>query len=127
MTWLGTLPGGKGSEYFFDGESGFNLPWWTYATIAATGGLAGFAFGPAIPVGRTVTVCRYGSPITSGSWVMVGNPTWRNWLFSGLPQYGIRSRVYIQNSQVLELPREMLRYPSGWEWWKGLIGQRIVR
>jgi len=114
-------------DYFFDGTPGLDQPLWTYGVVFISGGLAGFMFGPAVTVGRTVTVCRYGSPITSGSWVMVGKPDFRNWVFSGLRQYEIGVRDYIQKSQVMELPREMLRYPSGWEWIKGLIGQRVVR
>jgi hypothetical protein len=48
------------------------------------------------------------------------------WLFSGLPQYGVKLNDYLQNSHVQQLPKESLHYPSGWEWWKGLIGQRVI-
>ena len=114
-------------DYFFDGSPGLDQPLWTYGAVFLSGGLAGFAFGPAVTIGRTVTVCRYGSPIGSGKFVMVGEPSFRNWVFSGLPQYGVKLKDYIQNSQVVQLPREALSYPSGWEWVKGLIGQRVVR
>jgi RHS repeat-associated protein len=113
-------------DYFLDGSPGLDQPLWTYGAMFISGGLAGFAFGPAVTIGRTVTVCRYGSAIGSGSYVMVGNPSFRNWLFSGLPQYGVKLNDYLQNSHVQQLPKESLHYPSGWEWWKGLIGQRVI-
>jgi RHS repeat-associated protein len=113
-------------DYFLDGSPGLDQPLWTYGAMFFSGGLAGFAFGPAVTIGRTVTVCRYGSAIGSGSYVMVGNPSFRNWLFSGLPQYGVKLNDYLQNSHVQQLPKESLHYSSGWEWWKGLIGQRVI-
>ena len=113
-------------DYFFDGSPGFDQPGLNYLKMFVGGSLFGWTFGPAITTGRVVTVCRYGSPIGSGTWVMVGNPSFRNWLFSGLGQYGIGPGQFTGGSYVGQVPREMLHYPPGWEWVKGLVGQRVI-
>lgn len=60
--------------------------------------------------------------IESGRWVMTGGPTLRNWIESGI------FRSYpLSNSTSTTLSGTALRWPSGWESIKGLIGQRVVK
>ncbi|MCP3142492.1 RHS repeat-associated core domain-containing protein [Pyxidicoccus xibeiensis] len=61
-----------------------------------------------------------GGTLRPGAWVMTGGGTLRNWLFSGtVRMYKLGDRV------THSVPGSALRWPSGGQWFKGLIGQRI--
>lgn len=72
----------------------------------------------------TQQITRWGGPIESGKFVMTGGKTLRNYIFAGVPR-GIRG--YSGPVSQLTVPRSALRYPSGWEFPKGLLGQRVYR
>jgi RHS repeat-associated protein len=62
--------------------------------------------------------------LARGRWVMTGGPSVGNYARSGVwqPGYG-----YPYGKSVTDtLPGSQLSYPPGWEWLKGLIGQRVV-
>jgi len=67
-------------------------------------------------------VVRWGGPINEGSWVMTGGATFRNAFMAGHPL-----RYFTHQPTITTLSRAALRYPKGWEVWKGLLGQRIVQ
>ncbi|MCC6729928.1 MAG: hypothetical protein IT208_11385 [Chthonomonadales bacterium] len=52
-------------------------------------------------------------------WVMTGGRTIRNWLFAGAP-------AAYEYAETFVVPGSSLAWPSGWEWFKGLMGQRIM-
>jgi len=114
------------ADYWWDGDHELDWPWWAYAAGGATGGILGLILGIWSGAGAAaVTVCRFGSAITSGSWVQIGGPTVGNWIRSGMAQY-VSYQTYKSGVQVLEgVPKSSLRWPPGWEWLKGLLGQRI--
>jgi RHS repeat-associated protein len=103
------------------------------------GGVASFAVGGGVSGAFTfakngmVTVSHWGK---ASEWVMVGQPSLKNWLLSGA---GTRTQVpFIKNGTLghghpyssgvsMQIPKESLSYPAGWEAWKGLIGQRVVK
>jgi len=66
---------------------------------------------------------------TQSHWVMTGKAGLRNWAFSGMfkrgiqkiPGYGLKEGV------TKTVSNTALKYPSGWEWVKGLLGQRIYK
>ena len=64
------------------------------------------------------------STIGNGSWVMTGEANIRNYGFSGT--WG-RLRYPYSNSTTESMSGSKLTYPSGWEGWKGYIGQRVVK
>jgi RHS repeat-associated protein len=113
-------------DYYLDEGNDFDWPWWAYAIGGVTGGLLGLLLGVWSGAGAaTVTVCRFGSAITPGSWVQIGVPSVGTWLRSGMAQY-VGYGVYRAGVYVMEnVPKSALRWPSGWEFWKGLLGQRI--
>jgi hypothetical protein len=50
----------------------------------------------------------------------------RNWLFAGGPELAAKNSAYALGRGVTAtVPKGALKYPPGWEWIKGLIGQRI--
>ena len=53
-----------------------------------------------------------------GDWVMTGGASLRNWLLAGCPG---QFRTWITET----VPKSALKFPKGWEWIKGLFGQRI--
>lgn len=63
-------------------------------------------------------VTHWGPPLQPGSWVMTGGPSIRNWVMSGAKYPAWKHEVTVIVDGALE-------YPSGWQWIKGLIGQRI--
>jgi hypothetical protein len=77
-----------------------------------------------LSAGATQTVTHWGpegmSSLRPGDWVMTGGPTIRNWIMAGVP--GI---YRIGNYITQDVPASALRYPPGWEWIKGLLGQRV--
>jgi len=54
---------------------------------------------------------------------MTGGNTFRNWLMAGGPD---KLSVW-KEALTTTVPKSSLRWPSGWEWVKGLWGQRVVR
>ena len=61
--------------------------------------------------------------LNAGDWVMTGSATIRNWIMAG----GLSPAVHwVRGSPfVTAVPKSALSFPKGWEWIKGLIGQRI--
>ncbi len=71
-------------------------------------------------------------------WVMVGGPTWWNFIRTGLwgPQMGRTKRIpfvkfwwggwnnFSPHSRLV--PPWLVRWPKGIGWWRGLFGQRII-
>lgn len=94
-------------------------------TDVATWAISGALTGALVPEGlvaqgglRTVTHWGPNSP-----WVMTGGGSWRNWIMAGGPELG-----YPMTSAVTsQVPSASLTWPTGWEFVKGLIGQRIIR
>ncbi|MCS7278100.1 MAG: hypothetical protein NZ531_04540, partial [Aquificaceae bacterium] len=99
-----------------DGQ--FNHSWQDYAKAGCEGAFYGAVTGAGLGIifrpftGAVVAVVRWGSPITTGSWVMVGNPSVRNYIFSGAPELGYKFKDY----HTAIVSGSSLRYPSGWEW-----------
>ena len=91
-----------------------------------TGGkIAQVCLTSAIPL-RPFTALRqpfthFGGPLRPGSWVMTGGPTARNWLMAGAKP----SWLLPSNQTVATALPGSLKWPSGWEWIKGFLGQRI--
>ncbi len=69
-----------------------------------------------------VAVPQWGN--AASPWVMVGGNTFRNWLLSGVLEYG--AGYEMGTGVTLYVLRGQVSYPSGWEWIKGLWGQRIL-
>jgi RHS repeat-associated protein len=66
-------------------------------------------------------ITHFGGPLQPGSWVMTGGPTARNWLMAGAkPNWLLPG-----NQTVATALPGSLRWPSGWQWIKGFLGQRI--
>jgi RHS repeat-associated protein len=66
-------------------------------------------------------ITHFGGPLQPGSWVMTGGPTVRNWLMAGAkPNWLLPG-----NQTVATALPGTLRWPSGWQWIKGFLGQRI--
>ena len=73
--------------------------------------------------------------LNPGRWVMKGEATNTNYLLTGLwgPKGSIsplgitKSNVPFNNSITMKLPTTQVVWPSGWEAWKGLFGQRRLR
>ena len=61
--------------------------------------------------------------LASGRWVMTGGTSLRNYGLSGVARTSSPNNFY--PTQVV--PGSTLSYPSGWEWPKGLLGQRIYK
>jgi hypothetical protein len=60
---------------------------------------------------------------TTGSWVMIGGKTPLNWLLSGT---FLRLGYPFGGGLAVPIGNVILKYPTGWEWIKGLWGQRII-
>lgn len=59
--------------------------------------------------------------LRAGEWVMMGTATLRNWIMAGGPQMNWDKAA----PYVTSVPKSALSFPRGWEWFKGLLGQRI--
>ena len=80
-----------------------------------------------------VAVARWGRPgLRPGDWVMPGQATGLRGLvnyflsFKWQPGAGNRFSPF-RDGETFQVPRDSLRWPSGWGldgWWKGLFGQR---
>src|ERR1044071_706424 len=76
---------------------------------------------------KIVPVSRWGRDgLKPGDWVMPGRPTMSNYLRSGKwdPFPWNRYAPFRTGQQYLVSPNDIF-WPSGWNWWKGLLGQRI--
>ena len=86
-----------------------------------------FSIPQGIARGSSQVVKHWGpagvTELRSGDWVMTGGASFRNWVMAGAKT----SRQGWQASITTTVPKASLRYPSGWEWWKGLIGQRVYK
>jgi hypothetical protein len=74
-----------------------------------------------------VLVTRWGTAaeaaigeVKAGQWVMQGGKNLANWVKSGTVLY-----TKYENVVTVTVPAKALKYPGGWEWIKGIIGQRI--
>ena len=63
-------------------------------------------------------ITHWGGPLRPGSWVMTGGPTVRNWIMAG-------AKWNPSKYTTATVPKSSLNWPSGWQWFKGLFGQRI--
>ena len=76
-------------------------------------------------IGSSQVVTHWGpkglTALRPGDWVMTGNNSVRNYLFSGVIERGYKLKDVI----VVTVPKSQLSFPRGWEWWKGFVGQRI--
>ncbi|WP_190278987.1 RHS repeat-associated core domain-containing protein [Dokdonella koreensis] len=89
---------------------------WAGVAVGAAGGIG--VFKNAVVLGRTVTVTRWGGP---GVWYIVGGRSTSSWWLSGS-----RTMYPYGSAVTIDVAAGRLSYPSGWQWWKGLIGQRIL-
>ena len=86
-----------------------------------------FSIPQGIARGSSQVVTHWGpagvTELRSGDWVMTGGASFRNLVMAGAKT----SRQGWQASITTTVPKASLRYPSGREWWKGLIGQRVYK
>ena len=84
-----------------------------------------FSLPQGIARGSSQVVTHWGptgmTGLRSGDWVMTGGASFRNWLMAGAKS----ARSGWESSITTTVPKASLQYPPGWEWWKGLIGQRV--
>jgi len=78
----------------------------------------GGMFTGAVRFGSAVTVTRWGA---AGNWYMVGGRSTSNWWLSGT-----RATYRYDTANTVQVTASRLSYPSGWQAWKGLIGQRVL-
>ena len=88
----------------------------------------GILLRPFTRLSQTITHWNTAANVTSGvirpgSWVMTGGKTIRNYVFSGVIQRGYK----FKNSIPAVVPKSALKWPSGGQWGKGFLGQRIFR
>ncbi len=70
-----------------------------------------------------------------GRWVMLGGGHWWNYLKSGLPGGKLffnpmryeSSGTSIANHVTEYIEKSALAWPPGWEKWKGILGQRVIK
>jgi hypothetical protein len=81
----------------------------------------------AIAARRWVTVSRWGrAGLQRGDWVMKGNPNWVNYILSGKWQPGFGNQFApFSSGAAYRVPISSLRWPSGLNAVKGLLGQRL--
>jgi len=77
--------------------------------------------------------------LNSGRWVQLGEPTKLSFWMTGLPGPKAwigkkfpfirleKSKVPYNNSVTADIPASQLQWPSGWEKWKGMLGQRQIK
>ena len=80
--------------------------------------LCGTAFTAASSSGTLVAVTQRG--VGGSPWVMIGGNTLRNWLLAGGPEFAAKS-----TGETWFVDESELAFPQGWQWIKGLWGQRI--
>jgi len=72
--------------------------------------------------------------LNPGRWVQLGEATTPNFWKTGLPGPKLTlnplklegSKVPFSNSVTGQVPASSLQWPSGWEKWKGILGQRQI-
>jgi uncharacterized protein RhaS with RHS repeats len=89
--------------------------WYTAGVVSML--FVDFAAGPSIGQGGGV-VTHWGA---ESPWVMNGGKSWWNFIKSGMPGRAAYSSGVEASAEGLKLS-----WPSGIEWWKGFLGQRIV-
>ena len=116
-SWVGQLNGNSGHQ---SGQGvGLQLgtvtefSWWDVGAGTIAGGLGGSVFIRPVPGKGPVTVTHFGDPSPR---VMVGGGSLRNRIMAG----GIRGDVVTEIVDAGDLIT-----PTGLEWGKGMIGQRI--
>gem|GEM_PF-2385145 len=74
-----------------------------------------------------VTVSRWGRPcLQAGDWVMKGKANWTNYILSGKFDSGPWNQSgSFASGQKCQVSANSLYWPSGWEFFKGPLGQRI--
>ena len=79
-------------------------------------------------------VTRWAKPPTtvlkSNDWVMLGGKNWKNWALSGkMTPFNPKYHVPYDFGRSFLVPKELLKYPNGWEKFKGLPpwNQRQIR
>jgi RHS repeat-associated protein len=77
--------------------------------------------------------------LNPGRWVQLGDATKANFWKTGLPGPKAyfqsaapylrieSSKVKFANSITGPVPTSSLQWPQGWEWWKGMLGQRQIK
>ncbi len=73
--------------------------------------------------------------LNPGRWVQLGEATKTNFWKTGLPGPKLHlsplkldsSKVPFSNSITGQVPASSLQWPSGWERWKGILGQRQIK
>lgn len=73
--------------------------------------------------------------LNSGRWVQLGGGNWFNYLLTGLPggkffengKFWSSSGTSLANHTTEYIERSALSWPPGWEKWKGLLGQRVIK
>jgi hypothetical protein len=61
--------------------------------------------------------------LKSGMWVMTGGKSIRNWIMAG----GLQKIGVWKYSITDIVNKSSLLWPSGWEWIKGIFGQRVIK
>jgi hypothetical protein len=137
--WIvaGAVAGGGfdlGAQLYANGGDLSGVNWGEVGTWAAGGALLpglgaevilGSAFSATATSGSLVAVTQWGGSVAAEAspWVMVGGNTLRNYWMSGVPELG-----YERSDAVTWFVDESeLAYPTGREWAKGLLGQRICQ
>jgi hypothetical protein len=84
--------------------------------------------GPSLPTRMPlVTVARWGRPgLQAGDWVMKGEANYMNYILSGKFDPGPWNQfASFASGQEFQVAATSLYWPSGWEFFKGILGQRI--
>ncbi|MBK7144402.1 MAG: RHS repeat-associated core domain-containing protein [Xanthomonadales bacterium] len=89
-----------------------------YFGVANSLAMGAGLFTGAARSGAAVTATRWGG---EGVWYMVGGRSTSSWWLSGT-----RFTYTYESAATVEVAGTRLVYPSGWEWIKGLIGQRVL-
>jgi len=71
-------------------------------------------------------VSRWGDPGQGPGWVMKGGNNWRNYVGSGKWDPGPWNQfAWPSSGHSWIVPQSTLSWPQGWEFWKGVLGQRM--
>jgi RHS repeat-associated protein len=73
--------------------------------------------------------------LNAGRWVMMGNSNWMSYIATGLPggQFLANGSIWssanttISNHVTWTVPASRLAWPAGWEAFKGVLGQRVLK
>ncbi|HEY6330284.1 MAG TPA: RHS repeat-associated core domain-containing protein, partial [Blastocatellia bacterium] len=101
---------------------------WQVLGVAASAASISSLLSGVADEGGLVTVSRWGRPgLEAGDWVMKGEANWWNYIWSGKGGPSIFGNQFASFSSgaSYEVPASSLEWPSGWEFFKGLFGQRI--